>query len=418
MPWPRVAFFPDSYLEINGVARTSAALDAFARRRGLPFLTVHAGPVLEIAYSGSGGRLQLPRSRVALGLETDLTCDLIFWRHAGRVREALHAFRPDVVHITGPNDVGQLGAWLAWRLGIPVVGSWHTNVHEFAGRRIARVLERVPPGMRSRLVRQVERRVLELAALFYRIPRVLLAPSEELAVLLGQRTRRPVRLMRRGIETDVFSPAWRTARAGVFRLGYVGRLSPEKNIRMLAAIDAALRERQVPVYRFVVIGDGTERAWLAGAIPSAELPGIVTGRRLSRAYADMDLFVFPSTTDTFGNAVLEALASGVPAIVTGEGGPKTIVEDGVSGIVAHGAAGFAEAIAALMNDPARLRAMREAARGRALQFSWDRIFEGVYDAYAEALGWAPVAWPTPGEESRPARQAGEARAASGGPLID
>jgi glycosyltransferase involved in cell wall biosynthesis len=94
----------------------------------------------------------------------------------------------------------------------------------------------------------------------------------------------------------------------------------------------------------------------------------------------MDLFVFPSHTDTFGNVVLEALASGVPAIVTPDGGPPTIVRDGVTGRIVPDA-GFAAAVAAVLADPAKHAAMRQAARAYALTMSWDSVFEGVYAAY-------------------------------------
>jgi glycosyltransferase involved in cell wall biosynthesis len=98
----------------------------------------------------------------------------------------------------------------------------------------------------------------------------------------------------------------------------------------------------------------------------------------------MDLFVFPSHTDTFGNVILEALASGVPAIVTPDGGPKTIVRDGETGrIVAD--EGFAPAIAEILADPGKYEAMRKAARAYALTASWDAVFEGVYAAYAGML---------------------------------
>ena len=286
---------------------------------------------------------------------------------------------------------------MAWRLGVPVVGSWHTNVHEFAARRAARLIGWLPAGVQSAVAHTIERRVLDAALLFYRIPRILLAPNAELVELLERRTGRPTRLMRRGIDADRFSPAWRTADDGVFRLGYVGRLSPEKNLRSLVDVEGALRARGAPPFRLVIIGDGRERAWLATHLQRAEFPGILEGDALSRAYANMDLFLFPSTTDTFGNAVLEALASGTPAIVTPAGGPKTIVEDGVSGIVADAPAGFADGALSLMRDRGRLERMRAAARARALEFSWDRIFEDVYAVYTEALRGRMV-----GRAARPA----------------
>jgi hypothetical protein len=119
-----VAFLPDSYVEVNGVARMSRALHAFARRHGYPFLCIHAGRVLRVALAPEGGELELPRSRIAIPLEPDLRCDLLVWRHTHRVLRVLRDFQPDLIHITGPNDVGQLGAWAAWHLGVPLIASW------------------------------------------------------------------------------------------------------------------------------------------------------------------------------------------------------------------------------------------------------------------------------------------------------
>ncbi len=111
---------------------------------------------------------------------------------------------------------------------------------------------------------------------------------------------------------------------------------------------------------------------------------MLRGVPLAQAYADMDLLVFPSHTDTFGNVVLEALASGVPAVVTPDGGPKYIVRDGETGFV-RGNDGFAGAIAELARDRVRLRTMGEAARAYAMGCSWDAVFERVYAAYETVL---------------------------------
>ena len=137
-------------------------------------------------------------------------------------------------------------------------------------------------------------------------------------------------------------------------------------------------------YRFMIVGHGGDEAWLRERLHRAEFTGVLRGEPLSTAYANMDLFVFPSHTDTFGNVILEALASGVPAIVTPDGGPKTIVRDGETGRIVTDEE-FAPAIAEILGDPAKHAAMRAAARAYALTASWDAVFEGVYAAYESML---------------------------------
>jgi glycosyltransferase involved in cell wall biosynthesis len=163
----------------------------------------------------------------------------------------------------------------------------------------------------------------------------------------------------------------------------VGRLSAEKNVRMLAAVERTLIASGLTAYRFVIIGEGSERPWLEQHMTRAELPGVLRGSALARAYADMDLFVFPSETDTVGNVVLEAMASGVPVIAMAQGGPKFIVEPNVSGLLVNDERELAAASLTLIRDRARRERMRMAARARAATLSWDRIFDSVYSVYAQ-----------------------------------
>jgi len=133
-------------------------------------------------------------------------------------------------------------------------------------------------------------------------------------------------------------------------------------------------------FRFLIVGHGAEEPWLRTHLPGAEFAGVFRGDALSRAYANMDLFVFPSHTDTFGNVVLEALASGVPAIVTPDGGPPSIIRHGETGLIARDE-GFATAVASILTNPPLHAHMREAARQDGLRASWDSVFEDVYDGY-------------------------------------
>ena len=225
-----------------------------------------------------------------------------------------------------------------------------------------------------------------VAAKFYSLAKVLFAPNPELCALLERTAQRPCHLMPRGVEADLFHPAkrHRDPEDKQFVLGFVGRLSVEKNVTLLVDIQKQLEERGVSNFRFKIVGHGAEEAFLHEHLPRAEFTGVLKGEALSEAYASMDLFVFPSHTDTFGNVVLEALASGVPAVVTPDGGPPTIVREGVTGRIVPDA-GFSEAVASILADEAKLAEMRIAARSYALTMSWDAVFEGVYSAYESIL---------------------------------
>ena len=171
----------------------------------------------------------------------------------------------------------------------------------------------------------------------------------------------------------------------MLRIGYVGRVTPEKSVRFLRELEVGLVAAGVPPFRFLIVGDGSEKEWLSQNLAAADLVGIQRGEELARAYANMDVFVFPSRTDTFGNVVLEAFASEVPAVVTNAGGPKFIVNDGVSGYVAQSDAAFIECTARLLRDAMLRRNMALAARAQASGESWDTVFEKVYEGYHTAL---------------------------------
>jgi glycosyltransferase involved in cell wall biosynthesis len=383
---PRIAFLTDCFHEVNGVALTSRQLDGFARKRGLPFLSVHAGPETKTWTEGSVTTVELKRSLFSVPLDAGMHFDTVWPRHLGRVKSAIKAFEPDVVHITGPGDSGLLGFILALQLNIPLVASWHTNLHEFAARRLERFLSATLPQQPVRTVgAATERGILNLLSLYYGLARVQLAPNPELVEMLETRTRKPAFLMQRGIDTTLYSPAKRDRTESVFTIGYTGRLSTEKNVRFLAEIERAIIAAGHTDYRFLVVGQGSERDWLAANLQRVEFTGVLSGEPLARAYANMDVFAFPSETDTFGNVVMEALASGLPTVVSGGGGPKFLIKDGVTGFVAHDSEIFFRRIIELLENPSRQAAMAAAAREYALGISWDSIFEKVYVAYGQAL---------------------------------
>lgn len=388
--WPRVAYFPDSFHEVNGVAHTSRNFAAFARSRGMPMLVVRAGAppkpgkrskTRRVPPEGSVEALELGRSPLAVQMERDLYFDPLFFRYSTLISETVRNFRPDVIHITGPSELGIFGAYFAWKLKVPLVASWHTNVHEYAARRMNWLTRNVSRSLGHKLEHLVERASLKAVARFYHIPSVLYAPNPELCATLERAVGKPFHLMQRGVETGIFTPVQRTRTAddNQIVLGYVGRLSIEKNVALLPKIDAALRARGIEA-KWLIVGHGAEDDMLRSSLHHVEMAGVLRGEALAAAYANMDLFIFPSHTDTFGNVVLEALSSGVPAIVTPNGGPASIVRDGETGRIAADE-DFATAIAETLADPERFAAMRSAARRYAMQCSWDAVFRRVIAAY-------------------------------------
>jgi glycosyltransferase involved in cell wall biosynthesis len=381
----RVALFACAYNEIDGVANTCHRFEEYALGRGLPFLNIHGGAGRYATREGSLVRCEFQRRWPKFALDKKHDFDLFFWRNYRAVEAAVREFKPDVLHITGPSDVGQLGTLLAHRLGIPLVASWHTNVHEYAEQRFMSTVKLLPERARRALGERIRDLTFQLTARFYGIARLLFAPNPELISSLERATGKPCHLMSRGVDTRLFHPERRDSRGAPFTIGYVGRFTTEKNIRFLAELESRLHARGHRDFRLLVVGQGAEESWLRAHLRRAEFPGVLQGEALARAYANMDVFVFPSRTDTFGNVVLEAFASGVPAVVTGGGGPKFIVHHGEDGFVAAHDEEFIDYTASLLTDGDRLARMRSAAREHALQASWDAVFERVYFAYSQML---------------------------------
>jgi phosphatidylinositol alpha 1,6-mannosyltransferase len=390
--WPRVAFFTDSFHGVDGVATTSRNLLEAARRQGLPFFSLRAGDRTCHMREGSVEVMELRRGPVSFALDLGLRFDLLFFRYHKQVVRALRDFQPDLVHITGPGDLGIMGAMVAHELKVPLVASWHTNLHEFAARRLGKAAWLVPENQRKKLISATEAAVLRACLRFYRLARVILAPNKEQIRLLRSGTRKTVFPMHRGVDANLFSPAKRNIQDGLFRLGYVGRLRPEKNVRFLAELERGLIAQGMKHFRFLIVGDGSERPWLEANLRHADFSGVLRGEPLATAVANMDVFVFPSETDTFGNVVLESMAAGTPVVVTSRGGPKYQVQQGITGFVAADKREFIEKVKLLMITPELHLSQRYACRNWARTRSWEHMLEELRHAY-EACLRQPVSAP-------------------------
>jgi glycosyltransferase involved in cell wall biosynthesis len=198
-----------------------------------------------------------------------------------------------------------------------------------------------------------------------------------------------LKILPRGLDTELFHPARRDPAFfekfgscnGEVRLLYVGRISREKDLDLLATAYKRLRKEGLPMQLFVV-GDGPYSQALAKSLPEAFFTGYLRGPELATAYASADIFVFPSTTDTFGNVILEAQACGVPVIVSDSGGPKELVEDGMNGLITRSrdVDDFTRAIRSLIADAALRQRMGSAARKSVVDRSWPNAFRKFWSA--------------------------------------
>ena len=367
------------------MATLSREFVAHSVRRETPFFCAHSGPRTKLEHGEFLTTLELKRGFASFRLDHDLYCDPLLSRYRNRVLAAIRPFQPDLVQITGPGDMGIMGLWMAHLLQVPLVASWHTNLHEYAGRRLEKGLSFLPKAWRQKLSAVAEKQSLRACVWFYSYGRFTLAPNQAMVDVLGERTGRPSYLMPHGVDTEVYSPRRRQRRGGPFCIGYVGRFSPEKNVKLVAELEQALIAAGKTNFRVVMVGEGSEKDWLRKHLQFGELPGVLRGDALASAFADMDVFVFPSRTDTFGLVLLEAMASGVPVVASAETAGRVGITHGVTGFRADDLNGFTRSVARLMEDPTLQQDMSLAARAFACSKSWDGVFEQVYRTYEAGL---------------------------------
>jgi phosphatidylinositol alpha 1,6-mannosyltransferase len=367
------------------VATVSRQFVTHSLRRKIPFFCAHSGPQTQLTHGEHLTTLELSRGFASFCLDHDLFCDPLLSRYKTRVLEALQPFQPDLIQITGPGDMGIMGLWMAHLLQVPLVASWHTNLHEYAARRLDQNLSFLPGSWRQKFSELVEQQCLRACMWFYNYGRFTMAPNPAMVDVLRERTGRPSFLMPHGVDTEVYTPRRRTRRHGPFRVGYVGRLTPEKNVRLIAELEQALIAAGQRNFRMVIVGEGSERDWLRRHLQFAELRGVLRGEALAETYAGMDAFVFPSGTDTFGLVLLEAMASGVPVVVRPETAARVGIRDGVTGFHARDLNGFTHSVIRLMEDETLQQDMGLAARAFSCSQSWDGVFNQMYRTYETGL---------------------------------
>ncbi|MFM9272676.1 glycosyltransferase family 4 protein [Pseudarthrobacter sp. NKDBFgelt] len=295
-----------------------------------------------------------------------------------RVKRILADYAPDVVHLASPFVLGWRAAQAAHQLGIPSVAIYQTEVPSYAARYGVPFLE-------NWAWNRVEN--IHLLA-----TRTLVPSTFALNQLRGRGIPR-VQMWRRGVDTARFSPekrddGWRASVApgGQRIIGYVGRLAVEKQVEDLAALAG------IPNTRLVIVGDGPQRAALQDALPEALFTGFLGGEELARAVASFDLFVHPGEFETFCQTIQEAMASGVPVVATGRGGPLDLVENSRTGWLYEPGdlTGLRGHVLDLMGDDAKRRAFAAAAHASVQDRTWPALCGELVRHYEQVIAAEPA----------------------------
>lgn len=372
-----MAHFTDTFYEVNGVSGTLRMQVKAARSSGKKYAVLTCDTENHSHEEGVRNFKPIGVYRLSVYPEQKL-----FYPPFLEMLNYCYEERFTHIHSATPGPLGLAALGIARILKLPIVGTYHTALPQYA---------RYLTGDKS-----IEELMWHYIVWYYDQMDLIYVPSKATAKELADKGVNPlrIRLFPRGVDVDRFHPSKRN---GIFdgvckhphglRLLYVGRVSKEKNLEILVKVFKELEQRGYEM-NLIVVGDGPYRPEMESTLQdsSCVFTGYLEGEKLAAAYASCHLFVFPSTTDTFGNVVLEAQAAGLPVIVTDCGGPQENMLPGVTGLVVDGndEKSLLAALTRFVCDPHALKVMGRAARQYVESRSFENAFTESWQLYSEA----------------------------------
>lgn len=369
----KIAIFSDTFLpQINGVTKTLGKMKEYMDANKIQYRFFIPGEESETHTLGQ----MITFQSINFFLYPECKIALPNYRE---VKQQLDAFKPDLIHIATPFSVGLTGLKYGRESNIPITCSYHTDF---------------PAYLRHYNISFLEGALWKYFQWFHSFGSMNFAPSKETIRQLQENGIQNLEIWGRGIETDLFSPESRSlelrnqyCREEEILLLYVGRLAPEKELDILMEAAEYLNRKHIK-FKLLLVGDGPSRRILEGKkVPNVLFAGYRSGEELRTLYATADIFVFPSSTETYGNVILEAMASGLPVVAPYAGGIKENLIHRYNGLACKTGDGIdmGKKIERLMQLQTRY-ILAENARKHAMTRSWAEVFRGLFQKYEQIIG--------------------------------
>ena len=372
----KVALFTDTFTpQINGVTKTLDRLIDYLDQAGIDYLVFAPDAPQENANSFEENIQRMLSISFFLYPECRLSVPNYF-----KINQRLEEYDPDLIHIVTPFNLGLCGLKYAQDNQVPLVSSYHTNFTHYLDYYNLNFLEKP---------------IWQFFRWFHSFSARNYCPSQETLHTLKQQGINNLEVWGRGINPDLYSPEYydemwikKYGLEDKIKLLYVGRLAPEKNLQLLMNSLNKLNSQYKEKIELLITGDGPLLEELKNNAPqNVTFTGYLTGQELSSLYATADVFVFPSLTETYGNVVLEAMASGLPVVGVLAGGVKENLIDNYNGLAATKdcVEQFSAKLKRIITDQQLRERLACNARKYALNNSWQQIFKKLVASYQDVI---------------------------------
>jgi len=380
----RVAFFAEIlYEDKDGASRTMYQLIRRIPSERFEFLFIYGAGPSQIAQFES---VKVPTLTIPSNKHYTLSLPSLSKR---RLIHKLRCFAPEIIHIATPSLLGHFAASYAQKNHIPIISIYHTHFISY----IDYYFKRLPF-----LIHPVKKYISRKKKSFYNQCDYIYVPSTSIRKELTALGIHPSRMLiwERGIDGKLFNPnkkneemMQRITGNDFPNLLFASRLVWEKNLELLFKIYRLVKQRAIPC-NFLIAGDGQARKSCEEEMPEAIFFGQLDHSSLSTLYASSSIFLFPSVSETYGNVVMEAMASGLPCIIANEGGSSDLIQDGVNGFTcdAYDEADFVNKIEILLDQPSLYDQFRMLGLQKSEKLNWDHLAT-TYFHDVEQLGKLP-----------------------------